>query len=154
MRCTERIGCQWVNGSRPPHCHRSRSGAHFPMTMPSETTLYKRLGSHAKLAVLVQNFYASLQIHPTLGPIFAAHVQSWPAHYARLTEFWALQTGGPSQYRGRLLRTHDALGLRPEDFETWLAQWRQSCRLHFEEPEATEIIALTEILAMLMEGGG
>ncbi len=120
--------------------------------MPPEIPLYERLGGRAKLAVLVRNFYASLQIHPTLGPIFAAHVKSWPAHYARLTEFWSLQTGGPSSYRGRLLHTHAALNLRPEHFDAWLAQWRQSCRLHFEEPEAAELIALAEGLARRMPG--
>lgn len=120
--------------------------------MSPEPTLYARLGGHAKLAVLVRNFYASLRIHPTLGPIFAAHVESWPAHHARLTEFWALQTGGPSQYRGRLLHAHAVLGLRPEHFEMWLAQWRQSCRLHFEEPESGEMIALAESLAGRMSG--
>ena len=120
--------------------------------MPCPPTLYERLGGRAKLDVLVRNFYASLQIHPVLGPVFAAHVENWPAHYARLTEFWSLQTGGPSQYRGRLLRTHAALGLRPEHFDMWLAQWRQSCRLHFEEPEAAEMIALAEGLAGRMGG--
>ena len=120
--------------------------------MPPEISLCERLGGRAKLAVLVRNFYASLQIHPTLGPIFAAHVESWPAHYARLTEFWSLQTGGTSQYRGRLLHAHAVLDLRPEHFDAWLAQWRQSCRLHFEEPEAAEIIALAECLARRMPG--
>ena len=115
--------------------------------MPPAALLYERLGGRTKLAVLVRNFYASLQIHSVLGPIFAAHVENWPAYYARLTEFWSLQTGGPSQYRGRLLHTHAVLKLRPEHFEAWLAQWRQSCRLHFEEPEASEMVALAESLA-------
>ena len=113
-------------------------------------TLYERAGGHAKLAILVRNFYASLRVHPTLGPIFAAHVQDWPAHHARLTEFWSLQTGGPSEYRGRFLLAHAALNLRPEHFDGWLAQWRQSCRLHFDEPEAGEMIILAENLARRM----
>ena len=113
-------------------------------------SLYERLGGHRALGVLVRNFYLSLQAHPTLGPVFAAHVDDWPWHYATLTEFWALQTGGPSTYDGKLLRAHGALGLRPEFFDLWLAQWRQSCRLHFAEPEAAEIITLAERLAARM----
>ena len=124
----------------------------MPPQNPHPATLYERVGGHAKLAVLVRNFYASLQIHPTLGPVFAANVENWPAHYARLTEFWSLQAGGPSQYQGRLLHAHAALNLRPEHFDLWLAQWRQSCRLHFEEPEAGEMIALAERLAARMRG--
>lgn len=150
-----RIGRHPENGPRP-----RLAGAAFPahvsLTMPPENfrsaPLFERLGGRAKLAILVRNFYASLQIHPTLGSIFAANVENWPAHYARLTEFWSLQTGGPSQYRGRLLHTHAALNLRPEYFDLWLMQWRQSCRLHFEEPEAGEIIALAESLAGRMRG--
>lgn len=121
--------------------------------MPASiSTLYERIGGHRKIAVLVRNFYSSLQIHPVLGPIFAQHVGSWPAHYATLTEFWALQTGGPSEFRGRLLHAHASLSLRPEYFEIWLAQWRQSCRLHFEEPEAAEMIILAEVLARRLPG--
>lgn len=114
--------------------------------------LYDRVGGHRKLAVLVRNFYSSLRIHPVLGPIFERHVESWPEHYARLTEFWALQTGGPSQYGGRLLHTHSDLNLRVGYFDLWLAQWRQSCRLHFQAAEAAEMITLAEALARRMAG--
>ena len=120
------------------------------MPQPASPTLYERVGGQHALGVLVRNFYLSLQAHPVLGPIFAAHVVSWPRHYATLTGFWSLQTGGPSTYDGKLLHAHHALGLRPEFFEIWLAQWRQSCRLHFEEPEAAEMIVLAERLAARM----
>ena len=119
----------------------------MPATIP---TLYDRVGGHRKLAVLVRNFYSTLQVHPVLGPIFEGHVKSWAEHHAKLTEFWALQTGGPSRYGGRLLHAHSPLDLRPEHFELWLAQWRQSCRLHFEEAEAAEMITLAEVLARRM----
>ncbi len=86
-----------------------------------------------------------------LGPVFAAHVSDWPAHFARLTEFWTAQTGAPEPgYRGKLLHTHAPLDLRPEHFEGWLAQWRGSCRLHYDDPEAGELIALAERLARRM----
>ncbi len=113
--------------------------------------LFERLGGRRKLEVLVRNFYSTLRIHPVLGPIFAAHVTDWPAHYGRLVEFWSVQTGAPdAAYRGKLLHAHAPLDLRPEHFDLWLAQWRQSCRLHFTEPEAGELIALAERLARRM----
>ncbi len=122
--------------------------------MPSPApSLYERVGGHRPLGVLVRNFYLSLQTDPILGPIFARHVKDWPAHYATLTEFWALQTGGPAAYGGKLLQTHHALGLRPEFYEVWLAQWRRSCRLHFDDPEAGEMIALAKRLAGRMQAG-
>ena len=116
----------------------------------SDPTLYERVGGRRKLGVLVRNFYLSLQQHPALGPIFARHVENWPAHYETLTDFWTLQTGGPARYRGRLLQAHAPLGLRAEHFDAWLAQWRQSCRLHFPGLEAAEMIALAERLGTRM----
>ena len=113
-------------------------------------TLYDRIGGRRKLGILVRNFYLTLQAHEILGPIFAQHVEDWPAHYETLTEFWALQTNGPSSYRGRFLQAHVPIRPRPVHLESWLAQWQRSCRLHFAEPEATEMIALAENLARRM----
>ena len=118
--------------------------------LPSPRTLYERVGERRGLGVLVRNFYLALRQHPTLGPIFARHVTDWPTHFETLTDFWTVQTGGPAHYRGRLLRAHAPLGLHSEHFGYWLAQWRQSSRLHFEEPEAAEMIALAEGLAARM----
>ncbi len=117
---------------------------------PGERTLYQRIGGRRKLGVLVRNFYLALAVHPALGPIFARRVENWPRHYETLTDFWALQTGGPSAYRGRLLQAHASLHLHAAHFDAWLAQWRQSCSLHFAEPEAAELIALAERLGARM----
>ena len=114
-------------------------------------SLFERVGGRRKLGILVRNFYATLRVHPVLGSLFVAHVADWPGHYARLTEFWAAQTGASdAAYRGKLLHAHAPLDLRPEHFDLWLAQWRQSCRLHFVDPEAAELIALAERLARRM----
>jgi hemoglobin len=115
--------------------------------MDSTTSLYDRLGGRGKLDVLLRNFYSSLRLHPVLGPIFETHVGDWPKHLGVVADFWTLQTGGPADYRGRLLAAHAPLGLGPRHFEIWLAQWRQSCELHFEAPVAAEMIALAEGLS-------
>lgn len=116
-------------------------------------TLYERLGGRPRLATLVRNFYSTLRVHPVLGPIFATHVADWPAHYARLTEFWTLQTGGPAPaYDGRLIAAHRPLDLRPEHFDLWLDQWRRSCALHFPGPEGAELVALAERIGARMRG--
>ncbi len=115
--------------------------------MESTTPLYDRLGGRGKLDVLLRNFYSSLRVHPVLGPIFEAHVSDWPAHLRIVGDFWMLQTGGPADYHGRLLAAHAPLGLGARHFDFWLAQWRQSCRLHFDAPVAAELIALAEGLA-------
>jgi hemoglobin len=120
--------------------------------MDSTTSLYDRLGGRGKLDILLRNFYSSLRLHPLLGPIFERHVRDWPAHLRVVGDFWTLQTGGPPDYRGRLLAAHAPLGVGARHFEFWLAQWRQSCALHFDAPEAAEMIALAEGLAGRMQG--
>lgn len=116
-----------------------------------EPSLYERAGGRRKLAILVRNFYSSLQIHPVLGPIFARHIVDWPTHYNTLTNFWCLQTGGPSGYSGKLVAAHQPLGIQPTHFAIWLDQWRRSCHLHFDEPEATAMITLAEGLGRRMQ---
>ena len=118
--------------------------------MESTTSLYDRLGGRGKLDILLRNFYWSLRLHPVLGPIFEGHILDWPAHLCVVADFWTLQTGGPSDYHGRLLAAHAPLGLGTRHFEYWLAQWRQSCGLHFEASVAAEMIALAEALASRM----
>jgi len=120
--------------------------------MESTTSLYDRLGGRGKLDILLRNFYSSLRLHPVLGPIFERHVRDWPAHLGVVGDFWTLQTGGPSEYHGRLLAAHAPLGLGARHFECWLGQWRQSCSLHFEMSVAAEMIALAEGLATRMRG--
>ncbi len=115
--------------------------------MESTTSLYERLGGRSKLDILLRNFYSSLRVHPLLGPIFEAHIADWPAHLRVVGDFWTLQTGGPLEYRGRLVAAHAPLGLGARHFDFWLAQWGQSCRLHFDAPIAAELIALAEGLA-------
>ena len=115
-------------------------------------SLFDRLGGRGKLDILLRNFYSTLRVHPALGPIFAAHVTDWPAHLRVVGDFWTLQTGGPAEYRGRLVAAHAPLGLTAQHFEFWLAQWRQSCGLHFEPEIAAEMIALAEGHAARMRG--
>ena len=112
--------------------------------METTPSLYDRLGGRRKLDVLLRNFYSTLRLHPVLGPIFAAHVTDWAEHLREVGNFWTLQTGGPGDYRGRLLAAHAPLGLGARHFEFWLAQWRQSCGLHFEPAVAAQLIALAE----------
>lgn len=118
--------------------------------MESTASLYDLLGGRGKLDILLRNFYASLRLHPVLGPIFEIHVGDWPEHLRVVGDFWAVQTGGPSQYHGRLLAAHAPLGVTSRHFEAWLAQWRQSCALHFEPAVAAQMVALAEALATRM----
>ena len=41
-----------------------------------------------QINAVVAEFYAKIRLHPTLGPIFAAHVTDWPAHEDKIARFW------------------------------------------------------------------
>lgn len=112
------------------------------MTRP----LYERLGGHDGLLQLLKPFYADVRQHAVLGPIFNTHIQNWPVHLAKIVEFWALQTGGPSAYRGGFAGAHLRLGIAPEHFEHWLQLWEFNCHRALPTQEARELIALAHEL--------
>jgi hemoglobin len=111
-------------------------------------TLYERLGGHDGILRLITPFYADVRQHAVLGPIFNARIQDWPAHLALITEFWARQTGGPSNYPGGFAGTHLPLGLQSSDIEHWLTLWQWNCRRQLHAPEADEMIALASRIGM------
>lgn len=104
--------------------------------------LYERLGRHEGLRRLIHPFYADVRQHQVLGPIFNSHIADWAEHQAKIVEFWALQTGGTSQYRGGFAGAHLLLNLSPEHFKHWLVLWEFNCRRHLPPREAGEMIAL------------
>ncbi|MDT8856879.1 group III truncated hemoglobin [Paracoccaceae bacterium Fryx2] len=71
---------------------------------------------------VVTAFYIEVRRHPVLGPVFATHVQDWPAHEAKISRFWhnaILRSGG---YEGRPQVVHrEAAEVLPEHFPIWLA---------------------------------
>lgn len=73
------------------------------------------------IARVVAHFYANVRAHAMLGPVFAIHVQDWPAHEAQETAFWCttiLRSPGPAL---NLAATHVTAGnVRPGMFAEWL----------------------------------
>ena len=110
-------------------------------------SLYERLGGHDGILTLVTAFYADVRQHAELGPIFNAHIQNWPAHLEKITEFWALQSGGTSRYRGGFGAAHFPLGLKPVHFRHWLALWEFNNARHLATPEAAGLTGLAHELA-------
>lgn len=113
----------------------------MPYTQMS-ASLYARLGGHDGILKLLKPFYIDVRQHAVLGPIFNAHIQDWPSHLDKITEFWALQTGGESKYRGGFAGAHIALGLQPEHFQQWLGLWEFNATRQLPPQEAAEMIAL------------
>lgn len=73
---------------------------------------------------LVRRFYDRVREDTELGPIFAARVDDWEAHIAKLCAFWssiALMTG---RYHGQPMRVHFGLPVGPEHFDRWLGLFK------------------------------
>lgn len=105
-------------------------------------SLYERLGGHAGLSTLLHHFYADVRQHRIIGPIFSERIENWNAHIAKIAEFWARATGGPSQYAGQMPVKHLSLGLRPEHLRFWLELWDFNCRRRLGAREAEEMSQL------------
>jgi len=86
-----------------------------PSTVAHVTEARTRVGPGAALGVteemirtLVAAFYARVRVHPVLGPIFARAIadEQWPAHEAKLADFWSsvlLMTG---RFKGSPMAAH------------------------------------------------
>ncbi|WP_372609756.1 group III truncated hemoglobin [Aquicoccus sp.] len=87
------------------------------------TTLPPRFDvTRDEIARVVEAFYARIRAHPGLGPVFAAHIDDWPAHEARIVDFWANAILHERCYDGNPVAVHRAAGnVRPGMFDTWLA---------------------------------
>ncbi len=127
---------------------------------PSSAPLFDRLGGRPRLMHLLRHFYADVRQHGEIAPIFAAHIQDWPAHLETIADFWSGATGGPARYAGPMPFKHVSLGLEERHFEAWLGLWARHCRVHLPAAEAAELIALAEGIGrrlrqiITLQGGG
>lgn len=85
-----------------------------------------RLGiDYAFISELVDTFYARVRAHPRLGPIFNGEIDDWPAHLAKLKDFWASVAMNAGRYSGKPVPAHMKLdGIAREDFGLWLGLFR------------------------------
>ncbi|MGC3959703.1 MAG: group III truncated hemoglobin [Verrucomicrobiota bacterium] len=114
--------------------------------MNNEQSLYDRLGGHDGILKLIKAFYVDARQHAVLGPIFNARIHDWPAHLDKIADFWALQSGGPTRYRGGFAGAHMSLGLEAEHFQHWLGLWELNNGRHLAPREADELNAIAHEL--------
>lgn len=117
------------------------------MSAPAPSaTLFERLGGRPRLMHLLRHFYADVRQHDEIAPIFAAHIEDWPAHLEKIADFWSGVTGGPARYTGGMPFKHVPLGLEERHFLAWLGLWARHCRAHLAPTEAEELINLAEAI--------
>jgi len=80
-----------------------------------------QLCSEEEIATLVRQFYARVRRDAQLGPIFNARIHDWPAHEAKLCDFWSSALRGTRRFRGTPMPLHAVLpGLSAALFGHWL----------------------------------
>ena len=91
----------------------------------------------ARIALLVDRFYAKVRRHPELGPVFNAAVHDWGDHQRTLTSFWASVALKHGTYRGNPMAKHHGHPIRHEHFDQWLALWRETTAEVLSPEDAT-----------------
>ena len=100
--------------------------------------------NEAAIAQLVDCFYAKVQQHPVLGPVFNDVVHDWPEHKRRLTAFWCSVALRAGSYRGNPMAVHRALPIQGTHFDQWLTLWRATCRALLDSGDAERLIGFAE----------
>lgn len=125
-----------------------------PMSAPpanesadNQVTVFEVVGGRAALLEFLRHFYADVRQDSVIGPIFNRQIHDWPAHLEKIADFWALQTGGPSGYRGGFGAAHLRLGLEEAHFRRWLMLWELNCKSRLEPAAAAWLIARAHELA-------
>ncbi len=98
----------------------------------------------ALISRLVERFYDTVRKDDLLGPIFAAHVNDWALHLAKMKDFWASVTMESGRFHGSPMQKHIAVGdLEPAHFEHWLMLWDQTVQEIVPNAAASETFRIS-----------
>lgn len=90
-----------------------------PKTLENRDDVYK----------LVDTFYKKVRSNELLSPIFESHIDDWPKHIIRLTDFWETNLFFVRKFKGNPLLKHQIVDAAEENsinelhFGTWLNLW-------------------------------
>lgn len=89
--------------------------ARFTQQIMTETGI-----DEALIERLVRTFYARVQQHALLGPVFAAKISDWESHLDKLCAFWSSVVLMTGRYHGRPMQKHLGLPIEGKHFDAWL----------------------------------
>lgn len=92
------------------------------------------------IALLVRAFYHDVQLDPLLGPVFAARVQDWDQHIARLSAFWSSVLLMSGSYSGNPRALHAPLPIGRMHFARWLQVFTATAYVVFSSAGAAWIV--------------
>lgn len=94
------------------------------------------ISNHDDVKVLVDQFYAKVNMDSLLAPVFA-HVD-WPHHLPIMYNFWSSVLLGDRSYSGNPLAKHLNLKIGKEHFTRWLELFTSTVDEHFSGFNAKE----------------
>ena len=110
-----------------------------------ELSLHDRLGGHAAVSAVIDDFVVRMAGHPQVGHFFA-RVDTAPGSKFRghLVEFISAATGGNGRYRGRdMASAHAAFKISESDWDVTVANLRDSlAKFSVPAREAKELLAI------------
>lgn len=110
--------------------------------------------SNDSIATLVHEFYDGVRADPELGPVFAAAIDDWPPHLARMVAFWSTTMLGTRTFQGNVYGKHMALpGVQPRHFQRWLALFGATAHRLFEPAVAQEFRTVAGRIAQSLQYG-
>lgn len=90
---------------------------------------------------LVEQFYEKVRADVVLAPIFAARIDDWTPHLARMKQFWSVILLGEGQFSGSPMTLHAAIpGIDQFHFKRWLALFEATLRELEGDPGATALV--------------
>lgn len=100
------------------------------------------IATRTDVELLVRSFYAQVRSDELIGDLFLKSVgDDWPAHEARICDFWETVLFGRARFKSRALLGHlDVDGicpLCPHHFQRWCDLFGNALNHHFEGERAT-----------------
>ncbi|HLZ64674.1 MAG TPA: group III truncated hemoglobin [Aliidongia sp.] len=80
------------------------------------------------IALLVDRFYERVRADEFLGPVFAARIEDWAPHLAKMRAFWSSVALMSGTYHGQPMKLHLPLPIDAEHFDRWLALFEATAR--------------------------
>jgi hemoglobin len=107
----------------------------------------------AMIERLVHGFYDRVRADPVLGPVFAARIDDWAPHLARMCEFWSSVALMSGRYHGQPMPKHVTLPIEARHFDRWLGLFRQAAVELCPPAAAAHFVARAERIAQSIEMG-
>jgi len=102
---------------------------------------------------LVRGFYAEVREDALLGPVFAARIEDWEPHLARMCAFWSSVALMSGRYHGSPMEKHLPLPVDAVHFDRWLMLFEKAARSLCPPAAAAHFIERARLIAQSLELG-